>query len=154
MMLTSLSFSIDSLVVAAALSRVLGLRHALPLALMFGICDAGASLLGQRLGLQIPSPGLAAAALLAAWAALATLDRPFVGRWLRSPVWAYALAPLMAVDNLAAPGSVLGLGLASAGLAAVGFAVGALVFRGPGRRSPDRVLMWAPLGLAVLMLSA
>ncbi|MDH6260185.1 hypothetical protein [Bradyrhizobium sp. BR13661] len=115
--------SADSLIAAFALSFVVPARHALPLALMFGLCDG----LGSALGVSLPL-GLAAMLLLACGAAL-LVGLPVAPRLSRAPGWLYVLPPLLAIDNVVSrtnEAPVLAA-LSSAIMAGVGFACGAAV---------------------------
>ena len=155
MALSALMLSIDSLIVAAALSPTVAPGRMAQLAVLFGLCDAGASLLGARMALSLPPPGLIAAAILALWLGLERFDRARNGRWSRSPVWAFLAPPLMAIDNLAGGGAApASAGLASAAMAGAGFAIGLLLLRGLGVRGPDARWTWAPLGLAMILLAS
>ena len=64
MLFSSLALSSDSLIVAIVLSAVLTRRHMAPLIMLFGICDAGASMIGPAIGVQMPMPNLAPIFLL------------------------------------------------------------------------------------------
>lgn len=152
----------DSLIASAALSAVLpARRHAAPLIMSFGICDAAASPLGPRLGLQMPASGLLAPLFLALWGGLIMLNLRSIVAWCRSPRWAYLLPPLLAFDNLVTPaggGAPIAAGLASGFMAALGFGLGFALFgrlggtRRHGHR-PGHHLMGAPLALAGILLA-
>src|SRR5947209_20507217 len=88
--------SLDSLVAAFALSFIVARRHALPLALMFGLCDG----LGSALGVSMPLAGALAAVLLIACGAALLMRHPIAQRFLDAPGWLYVLPPLLAIDNL------------------------------------------------------
>lgn len=117
--------SADSLIAAFALAFVIRRRHALPLALMFGLCDG----LGSALGVSLPAAGgLAAIQLMACGAAL-LVCRPIAQRLLKAPGWLYVLPPLLAIDNVMsrtsdAPALAV---LSSAIMAGLGFGCGAVV---------------------------
>ncbi len=117
--------SADSFIAAFALSFVVRGRHALPLALMFGLCDG----LGSALGVSLPlAGGLAAMLLLASGAAL-LVGLPIAQRLLTAPGWLYVLPPLLAIDNVVshvsdAPALAA---LSSVIMAGLGFACGAVV---------------------------
>lgn len=157
----------DSLIASAALSAVLpARRHAAPLIMSFGICDAAASPLGPRLGLQMPASGLLAPLFLALWGGLIMLNLRSIVAWCRSPRWAYLLPPLLAFDNLVTPagggGAPIAAGLASGFMAALGFGLGFALFGRlggtrrheyrPGHRLRHR-LVGAPLALAGILLA-
>ncbi|MBC9877821.1 hypothetical protein G8O24_10765 [Bradyrhizobium sp. INPA01-394B] len=117
--------SADSLIVAFALSFALTWRHALPLALAFGLCDG----VGSALGVSLPlADGLAAMLLMVSGAAL-LVRLPVAARLLNTPGWLYVLPPLLAIDNavLRAPDAPLLAALSSATMAGLGFACGAVV---------------------------
>jgi hypothetical protein len=120
--------STDSFIAAFALSFILPGRHALPLALMFGLCDG----LGSALGVSLPlADGLAAMLLMACGAAL-LVGLPIAQRLLNAPGWLYVLPPLLAIDNVVshvsdAPALAA---LSSAIMAGLGFACGAAVSSG------------------------
>lgn len=117
--------STDSFIAAFAVSFILPGRHALPLALMFGLCDG----LGSALGVSLPlADGLAAMLLMACGAAL-LVGLPIAQRLLNAPGWLYVLPPLLAIDNVVshvsdAPALAA---LSSAIMAGLGFACGAVV---------------------------
>lgn len=108
--------SADSLIVAFALAFAMPRWHALPLALMFGLCDG----LGSVLGLSLPlAGGLGAILLMACGAAQ---------RLLKAPGWLYVLPPLLAIDNVMSRTSDAPAlaALSSAIMAGLGFACGAI----------------------------
>ncbi|MCP3379808.1 hypothetical protein NLM31_05020 [Bradyrhizobium sp. CCGUVB4N] len=120
--------SADSLIAAFALSFVVPGRHALPLALMFGLCDG----LGSALGVGMPLAGGLAAMLLMAWGAALLVGLPIAQRLSNAPGWLYVLPPLLAIDNVvsrAGDAPVLAA-LSSAIMAGLGFACGAVVLNG------------------------
>ncbi|MBR1092116.1 hypothetical protein JQ621_32110 [Bradyrhizobium manausense] len=117
--------SADSLIVAFALSFVVPARHALPLAVMFGLCDG----LGSALGVSLPLAGGLAAMLLLACGVALLAGLPVARSLSRAPGWLYVLPPLLAIDNVAmrsadAPHLAA---LSSAIMAGLGFACGAAV---------------------------
>ncbi len=117
--------SVDSLIAAFALSFVVPGRHALPLALMFGLCDG----LGSALGVRLPlADGLAAMLLMACGAAL-FVGLPIAQRLLTAPGWLYVLPPLLAIDNVVSRTSDAPAfaALSSAIMAGLGFASGMVV---------------------------
>jgi hypothetical protein len=116
--------SADSLIAAFALSFILPGRRALPLALMFGLCDG----LGSALGVSLPLAGGLAAPLLMACGAALLVGLPIAQRLLTAPGWLYVLPPLLAIDNVVshvsdAPALAA---LSSAIMAGLGFACGAV----------------------------
>jgi hypothetical protein len=116
--------SADSLIAAFALAFVMPRRHALPLALTFGLCDG----LGSALGVSLPLAGLAAVLLMACGAAL-LVGLPIAQRLLKAPGWLYVLPPLLAIDNVMSRTSDAPAlaALSSAIMAGLGFACGAVV---------------------------
>lgn len=119
--------SVDSLIAAFALSFVMSWRHALPLALMFGLCDG----LGSALGVSLPLAGQLAPILLMESGAALLASLPIAQRLLKTPVWFYALPPLLAIDNVVSqtPDAPALAALSSAVMAGLGFACGAVVLR-------------------------
>lgn len=117
--------SADSLIAAFALSFVVPGRHALPLALMFGLCDG----LGSALGVSLPLAGGLAAILLMACGAAVLAGLPIAQRLLKAPGWLYVLPPLLAIDNVVSQMSDAPAlaALSSAIMAGLGFACGAVV---------------------------
>ncbi|MBR0723825.1 hypothetical protein [Bradyrhizobium manausense] len=117
--------SADSLVAAFALSVLVPWRHALPLALMFGLCDG----LGSALGVSLPFAGGLGAMLLMASGAALLVGLPIAQRLLTAPGWLYVLPPLLAIDNVVSRTSDAPAlaALASAIMAGLGFASGAIV---------------------------
>lgn len=117
--------SADSLTVAFALAFVVPGRHALPLALMFGVCDG----LGSALGVGLPPAGGLAATLMLACGTALLVGMPVAQRLLRAPNWLYVLPPLLAIDNVAAHtrDAPLLAALSSAIMAGLGFACGTVV---------------------------
>ena len=129
---SELPLSFDSLIVAVALAGWLPKRHILPLTVLFGLFDGCASAVGPALGVQIPAASLLAPLFLVIWGGAIALNLPW--KPLR-PVWAYALPPLLAIDNLVVPtDSALAAGLVSGASAALGFAAGLLLSRLGGPR--------------------
>jgi hypothetical protein len=152
MFLSELPLSFDSLIAAIALAGWLPKRHILPLTVLFGLFDGGASLAGPTLGLQISAASLLAPAFLVAWGGAIALNLPW--KPLRS-VWAYALPPLLALDNLVVPAnSALAAGLASAASAGLGFAVGLLLSRIGGSKLSTPRWIGASTIIAGLLLAA
>ncbi|WP_426421135.1 hypothetical protein [Bradyrhizobium genosp. A] len=125
MSLQLLWMSADSLVAAFALSFVVPVRHALPLALMFGLCDG----LGSALGVSLPLAGGLAAILLMASGAALLVRPPIAQRLLTAPGWLYVLPPLLAIDNVVSRTSNAPAlaALSSAVMAGLGFACGAVL---------------------------
>ncbi|WP_426613357.1 hypothetical protein [Bradyrhizobium sp. McL0616] len=117
--------SIDSLIAAFALSFVVSGRHALPLALMFGLCDG----LGSALGVSLPLAGGLAAILLTASGAALLVGLLIAQRLFATPGWLYALPPLLAIDNVVSrtPDTPAFAVLSSAMMAGLGFVCGAVV---------------------------
>ena len=117
--------SADSLIAAFALSFILRGWHALPLALMFGLCDG----LGSALGVSLPLAGGLAAMLLMAWGAALLVGLPIAQRLLTTSGWLYVLPPLLAIDNVVSRTSDAPAfaALSSAIMAGLGFACGAVV---------------------------
>jgi hypothetical protein len=58
MSFSSLQLSIDSFIVALALSVTVSRRYIPPLIVLFGACDALGSAIGPSLGMQLPLIGL------------------------------------------------------------------------------------------------
>lgn len=116
--------STDSLIAAFALSFILPGRHALPLTLMFGLCDG----LGSALGVSLPGVGGLAAMLLMASGAALLVGLPIAQRLLKAPGWLYVLPPLLAIDNVVSRTSDAPAlaALSSAIMAGLGFACGAI----------------------------
>lgn len=117
--------SADSLIAAFALSLVMPRRHALPLVLMFGLCDG----LGSALGTSLPPAGGLAAILLMATGAALLVGLPVAQRLMKTPAWLYVLPLLLAIDNVASPGldAPALAALSSVIMAGLGFACGAAV---------------------------
>jgi len=153
MFLSELPLSFDSLIVAIALAGWLPKRHILPLTVLFGLFDGGASLAGPTLGLQISAASLLAPAFLVAWGGAIALNLPW--KPLRGGVWPYALPPLLALDNLVVPAnSALAAGLASSASAALGFAIGLLLARAGGAKLSAPRWIGASTIIAGLLLAA
>jgi hypothetical protein len=149
---TELPLSFDSLIVAVALAAWLPKRHFLALTLLFGLFDGGASAAGPALGIQISAASLLAPAFLVAWGGAIALNLPW--KPLRAG-WAYALPPLLALDNLVVPAnSALAAGLASSASAALGFAVGLLLARVGGPKLSAPRWIGASTIIAGLLLAA
>lgn len=117
--------SADSLIVVFALAFVMPRWHALPLALMFGLCDG----LGSALGVSLPLAGGLGAILLMACGAALLVCLPIAQRLLKAPGWLYVLPPLLAIDNVMSRTSDAPAlaALSSAIMAGLGFACGAVV---------------------------
>src|SRR5258708_4273847 len=117
--------SADSLIAAFALSFIVPGRHALPLALMFGVCDG----LGSVLGISVPLAGGLAAILLLACGAVLVVRHPIAQRLLNAPGWLYVLPPLLAIDNVVSrlPDAPALAALSSAIMAGLGLACGTVV---------------------------
>ena len=117
--------SADSLIAAFALSFIVPGRHALPLALMFGLCDG----IGSTLGVSVPLAGGLAAILLMGCGATLLAHHPIAQRLLNAPGWLYVLPPLLAVDNVVSrtPDAPALAALSSAIMAGLGFGCGAIV---------------------------
>jgi hypothetical protein len=150
---SELPLSFDSLIVAIALAGWLPRRHMLlPLTVLFGLFDGGASAVGPALGIQISAVSLLAPSFLVVWGGAIALNLPW--KPLRG-VWAYALPPLLALDNLIMPAnSALTAGLASSASAALGFAVGFLLSRVGGSRLLAPRWIGASTIIAGLLLAA
>ena len=149
---TELPLSFDSLIVAIALATWLPKRHILPLAVLFGLFDGCASAVGPALGVQIPAASLLAPLFLVIWGGAIALNLPW--KPLRG-IWAYALPPLLALDNLVVPAnSALAAGLTSSAGAALGFAVGFLLSRGGGSKPLAPRWIGASTIIAGLLLAA
>jgi hypothetical protein len=143
----------DSLIVSIALPAVLSARHAIPLTILFSICDAAASCMGAQVGIQIPISGMMAPFLLALWGGLLLLNLPLIVQWCCSPCWAYLLPPLLALDNLVVPsGAPIAAGFASSVMSALGFALGFSLFRFSDLRQRGHRLLGVPLVLAGVLL--
>jgi hypothetical protein len=155
MLFSSLALSNDSLIVAVALSAVLARQHIIPLIALFRICDAGASIIGPAMGVQMPAASLLAPIYLVLWGGLIMLNLPSVVLWRRSVFWAYLLPPLLAIDNLVAPsGAPVAAGFASSGMAAVGFGLGFALLRRSGSGPPKHRWKGAALAAAGFLLTA
>jgi hypothetical protein len=151
----SLALSSDSLIVAVALSAVLTPRHIVPVIALFGICDAGASMLGPAMGVQMPVASVLAPIYLVLWGGLIMLNLPAIVLWHRPVYWAYLLPPLLAIDNLVAPsGAPVAAGFASSGMAAVGFGLGFALLRRSGSGAPKHRRIGAALAAAGFLLTA
>jgi hypothetical protein len=129
---SSLLLSIDSFVMALALSAAVSRRHIAVLIVLFGLCDGVGAAVGPALGIQLPLAGLLSPAFLLLWGTLMMLSFSAAESWSRSQGWAYLLPPLLAIDNMLVPGSKpAALAALSSGLmAALGFACGADAWRG------------------------
>jgi hypothetical protein len=127
--------SADSLIAAFALSFVVPRWHALPLALMFGLCDG----LGSALGVSVPFASGLAAILLMSWGAVLAMRLPIAQRLARTPGWVYMLPPLLAIDNVVsgAPDAASLAALSSAIMAGLGFASGAALLNWRSRNLAD-----------------
>jgi len=131
---SSLLLSIDSFIVAFALSAAISRRQFVPLIVLFGLCDGLGTWLGPALGIQLPFAGLLSPAFLMLWGALMMFSFPVARNWARTQGLAYLLPPLLAIDNMLVPGSeppVLAA-LSSTLMAVLGFACGAVAWRGRG----------------------
>ncbi len=118
--------SADSLIAAFALSFVVPGRHALPLALMFGLCDG----LGSALGVNLPLAGGLAAMLLMACGAALLVGLPIAQRLSEGTGLALCVAAAAGDRQcrVAASGDAPALAaLSSAIMAGLGFACGAVV---------------------------
>jgi hypothetical protein len=114
MLFSSLALSSDSLIVTVALSAGLPPLHMVQLTALFGIFDAGASMIGPAMGAQIAAPSSIAPIFLVLWGGLIMLNMPSLALWCRRALWAYLLPPLLAIDNLVvASEQPLAAGLAS-----------------------------------------
>jgi hypothetical protein len=147
------TLSADSLVAGVALSTVIGRRHIVPLAALFGICDAAGSRAGQALGSPFALAWLVPAVLLLC-GALILLDQRDLAWRRRLGRAAYLLPPLMAIDNLVVPTQYPATaGCISGAMAALGFALGLqamdrLQGHAPGARLPGVILIASGLLLA------
>jgi hypothetical protein len=128
MSFSSLLLSIDSFIVALALSVTVSRRYIPPLIVLFGACDAWGSAIGPSLGMQLPLIGVLPSIFLVLWGGLMMLSFPIIEGWCRSPAWAYLLPSLLAMDNMLLPGSEPAAiaGLYSGLMASLGFACGAI----------------------------
>jgi hypothetical protein len=128
MLFSSLLLSTDSFIVSLAFSTGVSRRHILPLIAMFALWDGFGSAIGPALGIQLPLAGLLSPIFLMLWGGLMILSFSVVENWPQSPVWAYLLPPLLAVDNMLLPGSEPAAiaGLSSGVMAGLGFACGAM----------------------------
>jgi hypothetical protein len=154
MLFSSLGLSSDSLIVAIALSTVLTPRHMAPLVILFGICDAGASMISPAIAVQMPMPSLAPIFLLL-WGGLVIVNLPSVAHRCRSVFWAYLLPPLLSIDNLVVPSDApVAAGLVSSAMAAVGFGVGIALLCSCRPRAPRDRWVGAALAGAGLLLTA
>jgi hypothetical protein len=126
-----LLLSIDSFIVAFALSAAVSRRHILPLIVLFGLCDGLGTALGPVLGIQLPVAGLLSPAFLMLWGALMMRSFPLARSWAHAQGWGYLLPPLLAIDNMLVPGSEPArfAALSSSLMAALGFACGAIAWR-------------------------
>jgi hypothetical protein len=152
MFCSELPLSFDSLIVAIALAGWLPKRHVLPLTVLFGLFDGGASAIGPTLGIQISAASLLAPSFLVVWGGAIAVNLPWKPR---RAVWAYALPPLLALDNLVVPtNSALAAGLTSSTGAALGFAVGLLLSRVGGSQLLAPRWIGASMIIAGLLLAA
>jgi dolichol kinase len=138
---TCWGLSVDSLIAAGAISSVVPPRHIVPLILLFGICDAVASVVGQS-----PSDGVVIALALSWLAPVVVVacgvaflvQRSGIAARLAPWRFSYLLPPLMAADNLLVPAQwPIEAGLISSAMAALGFASGFVLWRrvaGPTRQ--------------------
>ena len=128
-LLTMFLLGFDSLLAGLAIGPILSSRRGWAVfALLFGVCDGAATLLGAAVPHLMPEPPIAALYLIAV--AL------IIQGARRSRVWLYAMPVLFSLDNLAAGGAAsdaLGLALSSAAMAGMGLALGGL-----GRRAAIR----------------
>jgi hypothetical protein len=155
MQVASIELSTDSLIVATALAGVVPPRHMIALSFIFGLFDGLASLVGPMLHVQIPGFGLLPSILLILWVVLIVLNAPAIGLLSGSLGWAYALPPIVALDNLVVPDSDWALaGLVSAGMALVGFAAGSLIFRNRFALRIDHRWLGLPLAISGALLLA
>jgi hypothetical protein len=107
------------------------------------------------MGAQIAAPSSIAPIFLVLWGGLIMLNLPPLALWCRRALWAYLLPPLLAIDYLVvASEQPLAAGLASSGMAALGFALGLALLRGSGTRAAAQWRIGAPLVAAGLLLVA
>jgi hypothetical protein len=85
MLFSSLALSSDSLIVTVALSAGLPPLHMVQLTALFGIFDAGASMIGPAMGAQIAAPSSIAPIFLVLWGGLIMLNMPSLALWCRRP---------------------------------------------------------------------
>jgi hypothetical protein len=128
MPISSLAMSTDSLIVASVLSLHVPSRDRAPLVVLFGACDGAASMIAASIGGAPAGSSVCAPIALMAWGILIILNLRSIGACCKSPLWAYAFPPLLALDNLLLPGeSPVVSGLVSSALAAIGMVLGAMV---------------------------
>lgn len=115
----------DSLIAGLMIGPALSLwRDRALFALLFGICDGAATLLGAVVPHFVPEPPAVLLYLLA-------IPLVILGAW-RSRGWLYATPVLFSLDNFAASSAASdapGLALGSAAMAAAGLALGGLSLR-------------------------
>jgi putative Mn2+ efflux pump MntP len=145
MVLTALSLSTDSLVVAVALAQLFtSIPSRMVLVLLFGVCDGTAVIVGAELGWRLGvSLSSQVVVLLLAFYGFYVLA---VARWRwravsRGPAW--LLPFMMSLDNLAYGVETHGgkaladqavvLGLSSSLMTAIGLAMGTFAFKPAGR---------------------
>jgi hypothetical protein len=152
MAFSALLAACDSLIVLAALAAVVSPRRAPALIVLFTLCDAAGSFLGQRFA--IPTAAVVTApAFLALWGAVLCAGLPAIAAPCRSPAWAYLLPPLLAIDNLVLPGAdPVAAGLASGVMSALGFALGAVLVDRLDPQDHAQQLRGLPLVIASLLL--
>lgn len=127
MSFSSLALGVDSLIAALGLSVAVKRKLYVPLAALFGVCDMAASLLAPLADVRLRASTVAVPWLLLLVGALIVLDPRRLASSHRSAAWAYALPPLLAVDNLFVAGVTPAFaGLVSCVMAAVGFGLGVL----------------------------
>jgi hypothetical protein len=153
--LPPLALSLDSLIVAAGLSAVIAPRHIVPLAILFGVFDGMGSLAGVLFPVGTSSLGLLAPVCLILWGATVFLNLPMLARIGRSSAWAYALPPLLGLDNLLVPNTDwLAAGAGSAAMAVAGFALGFACFSAVASAFRGSRWIGGLLSLAGLLLAA
>jgi hypothetical protein len=121
-LLTMFLLGFDSLLAGLAIGPILSSwRGRAVFALLIGVCDGAATLLGAAVPHLVPELPSAALYLIA----VALIIRGAQ----RSRTWLYAIPVLFSLDNVAfgsAPSDALGLALSSAAMACLGLALGGL----------------------------
>jgi hypothetical protein len=142
----------DSLIVSAALAAVLSRRRAPALIVLFALCDAAGSFLGQRFAIPA-AVAMTAPAFIALWGGSLCAGLPAIAARCQSPAWAYLLPPLLAIDNPILPGGApIAAGLASGSMSALGFTLGAALVHRVDPQGQGRRLRGLPLVIASLLL--
>lgn len=158
-----LLLGIDSLIACFAVGALVGRRSRLPYAALFGVCDAGAFLLGTALHWTMPE----ATAQVVSTAALVGLGLYLVvvaigAQKVADTRWVWALPALLTLDNIgfglidhswssAVPVEAAEQALSSILLAAVGLAASAAVVRAIPQVHRNRVLTAGIAGAAMVV---